>query len=53
MSDDDIDYEKHLSFLLYTMKHIYDRDLLNMLKEAMNRCAKALIIDKRQGLCSH
>ena len=23
MSDDDINYEKHLSFLLYTMKHIH------------------------------
>lgn len=46
MSDDDINYEKHLSFLLYTMKHIYDRDLLNMLKEAMSKCTKALIIDK-------
>ena len=48
MSDDDIDYEKHLSFLLYTMKHIHDRDMLAMLKEAMQKCSKALIIDKGQ-----
>ena len=46
MSDDDIDYDKHLSFLLYTMKHIHQRDILNMLKTAMEKCTKALIIDK-------
>ena len=46
MSDDDIDYEKHLSFVLYTMKHIHDRDTLKMLKNAMQKCTKALIIDK-------
>lgn len=46
MSDDEIDYEKHLSFILFTMKHIHDRDILKMLKEAMQSCAKALIIDK-------
>ena len=48
MSDDDIDYEKHLSFILYTMKHIHDRDCLNMLKNAMERCYKAILIDKGQ-----
>ena len=48
MSDDDIDYEKHLSFILYTMKHIHDRDCLNMLKNAMKRCYKAILIDKGQ-----
>lgn len=48
MSDDDIDYEKLLSFLLYTMKHIHDRDMLAMLKEAMQKCSKSLIIDKGQ-----
>ena len=46
MSDDDINYEKHLSFLLYTMKHIHDRDTLKMLEEAMQRCYKAILIDK-------
>ena len=46
MSDDDIDYEKHLSFVLYTMKHIHDRDTLKMLEQAMQKCTKALIIDK-------
>ncbi len=46
LSDDDINYEKHLSFVLYTLKHIHDRDTLKMLREAMYRCTKALIIDK-------
>ena len=48
MSDDEIDYEKHLSFLLYVMKHIHDRDTLSMLKDVMAKCTKALIIDKGQ-----
>ena len=46
MSDKDIDYEKHLSFLLYVMKHIHQRDTLKMLREAMQTCAQAIIIDK-------
>ena len=46
MSDDDIDYEKHLSFVLYSMKHIHNRNTLKMLEKAMQRCTKALIIDK-------
>lgn len=46
MNDNDIDYEKHLSFVLYTLKHIHDRDTLKMLELAMQKCTKALIIDK-------
>ena len=46
MKDDEINYEKHLSFLLYVLKHIHDRDLLNMLQEAMKKCYKAILIDK-------
>ena len=46
MRDDEINYEKHLSFLLYVLKHIHDRDLINMLQEAMNKCYKAILIDK-------
>lgn len=49
MDDQKIDYQKHLSFLLYTMKHIYERDTIAMLKEAMSRCHKAIIIDKEQN----
>ena len=44
-----MDYEKHLSFLLYTMKHIHERDTILMLKESMRRCSKAIIIDKEQN----
>ena len=46
MDDRDIDYEKHLSFVLYTLKHIHDRDTLKMLEQAMAKCTKALILDK-------
>ena len=49
ISDNEMDYEKHLSFLLYTMKHIHERDTILMLKEAMRRCSKAIIIDKEQN----
>lgn len=46
MSDDDINYEKHLSFVLHVLKHIHDRDLLKMLKTAMERCRQAILIDE-------
>jgi predicted transposase/invertase (TIGR01784 family) len=46
MSDDDINYEKHLSFVLHVLKHIHDRDLLKMLKDAMERCVQAILIDQ-------
>lgn len=49
MDDDSIDYGKHLSFLLYTMKHIHERDTLAMLKDAMSRCSRAIVIDKEQN----
>jgi len=37
---------KNILALLYTLKHIHDRDTLKMLKQAMQKCTKALIIDK-------
>ena len=49
MDDDSIDYGKHLSFLLYTMRHIHERDTLSMIKEAMSRCSRAIVIDKEQN----
>jgi len=49
MDDQAIDYEKHLSFLLYTMKHIHKRDTLSMIKDAMSRCSRAIVIDKEQN----
>lgn len=49
MHDKDINYDKHLSFLLYVMKHVHQRDTLAMLREAMIHCKKALAIDKQQN----
>lgn len=49
MDDQAIDYGKHLSFLIYTMKHIHERDTLSMIKDAMSRCSRAIIIDKEQN----
>ena len=49
MDDDSIDYQQHLSFLLYTMKHIHERDTLAMIKDAMSRCSRAIVIDKEQN----
>jgi len=49
MDDQAIDYGKHLSFLIYTMKHIHERDTLAMLKDAMSRCSRAIVIDKEQN----
>ncbi len=49
MDDDSIDYGKHLSFLIYTMKHIHERDTLSMIKDAMSRCSRAIVIDKEQN----
>ncbi len=48
MSNDDINYEKHLSFVLYCMKNIYQRDTLKMLNDAFKRCKKAVLIDKEK-----
>jgi predicted transposase/invertase (TIGR01784 family) len=49
MDNDSIDYGKHLSFLLYTMKHIHERDTFTMIKDAMSRCSRAIVIDKEQN----
>lgn len=49
IDDQAIDYEKHLSFLLYTMKHIHERDTLSIIKDAMSRCSRAIVIDKEQN----
>jgi predicted transposase/invertase (TIGR01784 family) len=49
MDDQAIDYGKHLSFLLYTMKHIHERDTLAVIKDAMSRCSRAIVIDKEQN----
>jgi predicted transposase/invertase (TIGR01784 family) len=49
MSDDQFNYDKALSLINYVMKHIHERDLLLMIKNAMRICKTALIIDKRKN----
>lgn len=49
MQDSDIDYNKHMSLLLYVMKHIMTRDTLKMIEEGMKKCNKAIILDKEKG----
>jgi predicted transposase/invertase (TIGR01784 family) len=46
MLDDQINYEKHLSLITYVMKHITERDMLLMMKNALQCCKNALIIDR-------
>jgi predicted transposase/invertase (TIGR01784 family) len=46
MNNGDINYDRHISFLLYIMKHIHARDILLMLDEAMKQCNKAILIDE-------
>jgi predicted transposase YdaD len=48
MKNDDINYDRHISFLLYIMKNIHARDILLMLDEAMKQCNKAILIDKHK-----
>ena len=45
MSDDEINYDKHLSIILYMMKHIYRRDKLKLVEDIFKNCNKAFIID--------
>ena len=46
LKDDDINYDKHLSLMLYVMKHVHKRDTLAMLKESLKRCRVSITIDK-------
>ena len=45
MSDDEINYDKHLSIILYMMKHIYRRDKLKLVEDIFKNCNKAFLID--------
>jgi predicted transposase/invertase (TIGR01784 family) len=49
MSDDDINYDKHISMLTYMMKHINKRDKLKLIENILKTCAKAILIDKEHG----
>jgi predicted transposase/invertase (TIGR01784 family) len=48
MADDDINYDKHLSIIIYLMKHIHQRDTLKLIEDVFKQCHKAILIDKQQ-----
>jgi len=48
MSDDEINYDKHLSIILYMMKHIHQRDKLKLIEDIFKNCHKAILIDQEQ-----
>ena len=48
MQDDEINYDKHLSIILYLMKHVHQRDKLKLIEDIFKRCHKAIIIDQKQ-----
>ena len=48
MSDDEINYSKHLSIILYLMKHIHQRDTLGLIEDVFKHCREAIIIDSQQ-----
>jgi predicted transposase/invertase (TIGR01784 family) len=48
MSNDDINYDKHLSMILYLLKHIHQRDTLKLIEDIFKHCHKAILIDKQQ-----
>jgi predicted transposase/invertase (TIGR01784 family) len=48
MHDDEINYDKHLSMILYMMKHISERDTLKLIEDIFKKCHKAILIDKAQ-----
>lgn len=45
MSDDEINYDKHLSIIIYMMKHIHRRDKLKLVEDIFKNCNKAVLID--------
>lgn len=48
MNDDKINYSKHLSIILYLMKHIHQRDTLGLIEDVFKHCREAIIIDSQQ-----
>jgi len=49
MSDEDINYDKHISMLTYMLKHIHERDKLKLIENILKNCAKAILIDREHG----
>ncbi len=45
MPDDEINYDKHLSIILYMMKHAHQRDKLKLIEDIFKNCNKAVLID--------
>ena len=45
MSDDEINYDQHLSIILYMMKNIHRRDKLKLIENIFKNCNKAILID--------
>ena len=45
MSDNEINYDKHLSIILYMMKHAHQRDKLKLIEDVFKNCNKAILID--------
>ena len=45
MSDDKINYDKHLSIILYMLKHAHRRDKLKLVEDIFKNCNKAVLID--------
>jgi predicted transposase/invertase (TIGR01784 family) len=48
MKDDQINYNKHLSIILYLMKHIHQRDYFKLIEDIFKHCYKAILIDRQQ-----
>jgi len=46
--DDQINYDKHLSIILFMMKHIHQRDKLKLIADIFKNCHKAILIDQEQ-----
>jgi predicted transposase/invertase (TIGR01784 family) len=45
MSDDEINYNKHLSIILYMIKHAHRRDKIKLVEDIFKNCNKAVLID--------
>ena len=48
MQDNQINYEKHLSIILYMLKHVHQRDKLKLIEDIFKNCQPAILIDKNQ-----
>jgi predicted transposase/invertase (TIGR01784 family) len=49
MSDDDLNKKKQISMLNFMLKHIYERDLISILKKMFEQYKEAILIDAKQN----